>query len=124
VYNQNHQQQVVQWWNLQCYAGGGGNVPSQWIQAIINYPRPLGITPAQAQSYIIPGYAVWSQGGGGDCPSGIKSTFCGLNVAGGFLWNTGDLFNNEGSNGCGPGVPMTPAAYSQAMYEGLNHLNC
>lgn len=121
VYSRNNQQQVVRWWNLQCY--NNMNTPSQWIDAIINFSRPTGITRSAAQSYIIPGYPVYSVNGG-SCPNGIRGIFCGLNVDGGFLWNTGDLFNNENSNACGPGVPMTPVAYSQAMYEGLNHFNC
>ncbi len=125
VYAKNNNQQIVSWWNLQCYAGGGGNDPKQWVTQMENYPSSkLGVgSPA---AFIIPGY--WCQNGSncdqGDCPSTIQQTFAGLTkndngINGGFIWNSGDIFSCESSGQCS-GNSMTPAAYAQAVINGLS----
>lgn len=124
VYSQNNNQQVVSWWNLQCYAGGSGNSPSDWVTQMKNYPSPLGVSNPAA--FIVPGY--WCQNGTncdqGDCPNTIQQTFAGLTktdngINGGFIWNSGDIFSCENSGQCG-GSSMTPQAYAQAIINGLS----
>ncbi|WP_165188194.1 hypothetical protein [Caulobacter soli] len=114
VYAQNHQQQIVKWMNLQCYAGGGGNSPTNWAQAVQNTPN-TGVTDAYA--FIVPGYAVLGADGSG--PSEINATFAGLagtGITGGFLWNSSGIWSTEAAGGGQP----TPADYAQAISNGLS----
>lgn len=113
VYAQNNSQQIVKWMNLQCYAGGASNTPSDWIAAVQGTPN-TGVTNPGA--FIVPGYAV--QGADGGDPSYIEQAFAqsaGTGVTGGFLWNSGGIWSTEASNGGEP----TPADYAQAITAGL-----
>jgi hypothetical protein len=114
VYQQNNQQQIVKWMNLQCYAGGGGNSPTDWAQAVQSAPD-TGVTDAYA--FIVPGYAVL--GADGAEPASLEQTFAGLagtGITGGFLWNSGGIWSTEASEGSG--APL-PSDYAQAITNGL-----
>jgi hypothetical protein len=99
---QNNNVQAVAWENLQCYSGGSGNTGAQWAQQITGYGQPLGIDNANA--FIVPGYSASEQS-----PSSIQTTLSGQNVGGGFIWNSGAIF--QGS--------YTPAQYAQAIIKGI-----
>lgn len=113
-------QQPVAWWNLQCYSGGGGNDPVQWMQNIKQNQSANGVkNPA---TFIVPGYAAAnSQGDGpGICPPDVCNTFSGFQgkVGGGFIWNSQHIFDN-GQGQCSGGT-ATAAQYAQAITNGLN----
>jgi hypothetical protein len=96
--------QSVRWWNLQCYSGGGSNVPATWVQQL---STKAGIGDAAA--YIIPGYDASVQ-----TPSSIQATFTALaasdpGIAGGFIWNSSAIFAST----------STPKDYAQAILAGL-----
>lgn len=114
VYRQNNQQQIVKWMNLQCYAGGGGNSPTDWALAVQD-TADTGVTDAYA--FIVPGYAVVGADGGD--PASLEQTFAGLagtGITGGFLWNSGGIWSTEASEG--QGAPL-PSDYAQAITNGL-----
>jgi len=114
VYQQNGQAQIVKWMNLQCYAGGGGNSPTDWALAVQN-TSDTGVTDAYA--FIVPGYAVLGADGGG--PESLEQTFAGLagtGITGGFLWNSGGIWSTEASGG--QNAPL-PADYAAAINSGL-----
>ncbi|HWW27588.1 MAG TPA: hypothetical protein VNZ85_17020 [Caulobacter sp.] len=113
VYAQNGQKQVVKWMNLQCYAGGSGNSPTDWADAVRATPN-TGVTDADA--FIVPGFAVLGADGFG--PEQMQETFAGFagtGITGGFLWNSGGIWSTEVSGGGKP----TPADYAQAISNGL-----
>lgn len=113
VYAQNDQAQIVKWMNLQCYAGGGGNSPTDWAQAV----QAAGETGvADPYAFIVPGFAVVGADGFG--PDEIQQTFAGFagtGITGGFLWNSSGIWSTEASGGGQP----TPADYAQAISAGL-----
>ena len=117
-YQQNGNVQPVLWMNLQCYAGGAGNDPRDWIGAV--QKADAGV--ADAGAFIVPGY--WVAGGDGNmCPAQLQSTFEGLKgtgITGGFLWNSGDLFQYESqsSSSC-QGAATFPVDYANAIVNGL-----
>jgi hypothetical protein len=117
-YQQNGNVQPVRWMNLQCYAGGAGNDPKNWITAVKNANAGI----ADAGAFVVPGY--WVAGGEGTtCPSQFQSTFEGFRgtgITGGFLWNSGDLFQYESasSSSCNGGSTF-PVDYANAIVNGL-----
>lgn len=120
---------VVKWWNLQCYDGGGGNNPQDWSDAIAK-----AAPGRQTQGYILagdwvrfydpdPNWKSWR----GDCPNAIEQMFSGFAkqacVGGGFLWSL-DLINDSESragsgNGCGGANPIYATDYIEAVKQGL-----
>jgi len=115
VYAQNSQKQVVIRFNLQCYAGGAGNDPQAWGQQL-QQATGTGVTDPYA--FILPGFEVLGAPEEPQSPSGMQQTFAGLagtGVVGGFLWNSGFIWQTEVANG---GVP-TPAEYASAITAGL-----
>lgn len=111
---------LVTGFNLQCYAGGSGNQPDVWIDAIRN---KMG-SHFDAEGFVFPG--LWCRYGAGcaegQCPSSIETTFAGYKptgIQGGFIWLYDDLQKCEKSNACGPGNPMGSAAYAKAIINGL-----
>lgn len=120
---------VVKWWNLQCYDGGGGNNPQDWSDAIAK-----AAPGRQTQGYILagdwvrfydpdPNWKSWR----GDCPNAIEQMFSGFAkqacVGGGFLWSL-DLINDSKSragsgNGCGGANPIYATDYIEAVKQGL-----
>ncbi|WP_420130559.1 mannan-binding lectin [Longimicrobium sp.] len=117
LYQLNGNVQPVQWLNLQCYAGGAGNDPLDWITAV--NLADAGI--ADSGAFVVPGY--WVTGGEGTtCPSDLQSTFQGLSgsgITGGFLWNSGDLFQYESANSPSCGGATYPVDYANAIVNGL-----
>jgi hypothetical protein len=111
VYKQNNQNQPVHWFNLQCYAGGSGNNPVEWAQAVAAAPG-TGVTDANA--FIVPGFGVYPDG---LTPAQLQSTFSafkGSGIISGFLWNSGAIWQGESSN-----PSYTPNAYATAIAQGL-----
>ncbi len=125
VYQKNKNVQLVSAFNLQCYDGGTGNDPAQWAAEISSYGSPLGI--ADPITFIFPGFWVAHAGaksGMGQCPSEMQSTFTALQpegVVGGWVWNSGDIFNNESAALC-PNQDVTPNGYASAIANGLGLL--
>ncbi len=131
VYQQNNQQQAVSGFNLQCYAGGAGNDPVDWINQIKNSSSPLGINDAAA--FLVPGF--WSlnvitkcqpnDGMGVKCPCNLQATFAGLKqrapgLTSGFIWQAAQIFTCENSSNC-DGEAITPTSYAQAIISGLGN---
>lgn len=111
VYKKGNQKQYVRWFNLQCYAGGSGNQPQGWAQAVA---AASGTGVADPNAFIVPGYAVYPDG---LTPAQLQSTFSSFKNSGivsGFLWNSGAIWQGESTN---PGY--TPAAYAEAIAQGL-----
>jgi len=114
--------QKVSWWNLQCYAGGGGNRYdlTPWLGALAAV-----VGKAAAPSYLVPGLAVAGSESDGQCPTGdnsICTTFAGwssIGLPGGFLWNYDNIVKDTGV--CSG--PSDLAAYVAAINDGLNN-NC
>jgi hypothetical protein len=111
---------LVTAFNLQCYSGGAGNDPRDWIDAIAQAMGP----DFPAGSFIYPG--LWCRNGGscdqGSCPSDITSQFAGWKPSGtegGFIWLYDDIQHCAGSGACGGGVAMDTAAYASAIVAGL-----
>lgn len=111
---------LVTGFNLQCYAGGAGNTPEDWINAIANAMGP----DFPAASLVFPG--LWCRNGDGcddgSCPSDIAAQFAGWQasgIQGGFIWLYDDIQKCANSSACGAGVPMGSAAYANAIVQGL-----
>jgi hypothetical protein len=117
-YQQNGNVQPVLWMNLQCYAGGANNHPAHWVTAVGNANAGI----ADAGAFVVPGY--WVAGGEGTrCPAQLQTIFEGFQgtgINGGFLWNSGDLFQYESSSSspC-QGGSTYPADYANAIVNGL-----
>ena len=126
-----YKKEAVQWWNLQCYAGGGGNDPALWATSLYNqmkakYPK------FDATKYMIPGlaarfYNTQDQRWEGDCPPSICTNFSGWanpNLPGGFIWNYDSIVDTEAHRndhgGCGCTGSIDIGAYGTATNNGLN----
>jgi hypothetical protein len=112
VYEQNGNRQIIRRFNLQCYAGGGGNSTKQWLSDLRSFGRPLGIV--DVSSFIVPSYWVRSDDSSEkNSPSDICAFFSNPdireNAGGGFLWNTSEIFESG----------FTAADYSEAVMNGL-----
>jgi hypothetical protein len=114
---------LVTGFNLQAYAGGAGNNPQTWIDAIAAKMGP----GFDAAGFVFPG--LWccnqSQCTGGDpnsaCPGSIQSFFAGwksTGIQGGFIWNYGDIQTWLNQTNCSP--QPTTAAYANAILQGLS----
>lgn len=111
---------LVSGFNLQCYSGGQGNDPGQWIAAIAAKMGP----DFPAASLVYPG--LWCRNGdgcaSGSCPADITSQFAAWRcdgIQGGFIWLWDDIQKCASSGACGAGAPMDAAAYSAAIVAGL-----
>jgi hypothetical protein len=93
---------AVKWWNLQCYAGGGGNTPKDWADAIskaIPGFNTKGFILASdwsrnlAQPEKNPSTWYWE----GDCPPAMQKLLAQFakepSVSGAFLWNIDQILN-------------------------------
>ncbi len=132
---------VVSWWNLQCYAGGSGNLSNlaSWLQTIADVKVPDGTTNGtpigkNAAAYLVPGLSVQNQdpywpdpqcpaGEGGMCPAFVdmnqQSKDAGYSdLAGGFLWDLDGIVSN--TNLCSGKVP-TLGNYVNAITSGLTN---
>lgn len=111
---------AVTGFNLQCYSGGSGNSPSDWISAI---KKAMG-DDFNIEGFLTPGLSSVhnEQGGGygGDCPETVKSTFAGWkskDLVSGFIWDSYQIEHFTGNANCEK--PITLAAYASALKEGL-----
>jgi hypothetical protein len=106
---------LVTGFNLQCYAGGAGQDPGTWAQAIaqgLDWPLQRGA------AYVIPG--LWC-GHGDNCgqgswPNNVFDTFRhwrSSGIQGGFIWLYADIQKCKGSSGAGT------KDYAAAMAAGL-----
>lgn len=102
---------IVSSWNLQCYAGGGGNLDNlkPWIDALDTF-----FGPGKGASHLVPGLVVAGEGdvGSGDwqCPNQIRATIKGWNVPslqGVFLW-TYDWIGAVLNVCAAPNSPLNP----------------
>lgn len=88
---------AVKWYNLQCYAGGGGNNPSDWATAITNVLPDFNtnnfILASDWTRFWNSQYNVWQ----GDCPSEVQSLLSQFNgeacVGGGFIWTIDQILD-------------------------------
>jgi hypothetical protein len=115
---QNNQQQLVNWWNLQCYAGGSGNTQAEWVGYIQSYGSPLGVGDPAA--FVVPGY-----GTPPDCPGTIESYFSNsqlmdAGVNGGFIWNYGGIVDDQSSGTCAPN--NSTQDFADAIINGIAQL--
>ncbi len=93
--------------NLQCYAGGGGNNPQDWIAAV---GGAMGWDAATASAFVSPGL------GSDSAPSDVEAQLSvwnkglppGEGLQGAFLWRYDDL-----------GDPGQLGAYAAAIVQGL-----
>ena len=102
--------------NLQCYAGGTGQDPGTWAQAI---SAAMGWTPSQGEAFVCPGLWCLNPLGGG-CPGALQTRFSQWQSSGitsGFIWLYDDILNYEESGFCQG--PMDTLAYAQAVLQGL-----
>jgi hypothetical protein len=93
---------LVSWFNLQAYAGGFGNDPRQWIDAVATV-----VGTERAAQFIVPG--LWCYHGQSDedsrCPSSVQAQFAsyqaaGDGLSGGFLWLYDDVLRFQHDNPC------------------------
>ena len=105
--------------NLQCYAGGTGNEPQQWIDEIKTTMGP----EFDARGLVLPG--LWCVNGSdcreGQCPEEIEAQFRQwqpTGIRGGWIWLLDDVIKCENSGSCS-GAPMGASAYAQAITAGL-----
>ncbi len=109
---------LVTAFNLQCYAGGGGNQPQDWIDTVSSAMGPS----FDAAGLISPG--LWCINGdacdGGQCPESIQQQFAGWKATGitsGWIWRLDDVDHCQGSKACSGG--MAAADYATAITTGL-----
>jgi len=118
IYEKNGHRQIVRRLNLQCYDGGGGNTTKEWLDALKSFPRDPGIP--DINSFIVPGYwvcaaidpqtkACVAQYSPDDICKVFSEPDLRQNAGGGFLWNTGAIFNSGSSF----------EEYSRAVINGL-----
>jgi hypothetical protein len=105
---------LVTGFNLQCYAGGTGNNPQEWITVIANQ---MG-SAFDADGFVYPG--LWGKHGDGcadgDSPHAVRTQFekwRSTGIQGGFVWLYDDIQTCARSGG-----PRT-AAYASAIINGL-----
>ena len=127
-----YDQTAVEWWNLQCYAGGGGNDPFTWASSLNQYMQSKGVEHFNGIDYIVPGlfarhYVIPQQGQpywSGSCPSAMKSQFSswmseGNGLNSGFVWQYSDILNTEQRSGSGCDGSNTTADYAEEIKAGL-----
>jgi hypothetical protein len=116
---------LVTAFNLQCYAGGEGNQPSDWVKSI----KDVMGQDYDAAALVYPGlWCVHDDGFGGtcnvgDCPADVTSTLAAWNKAspgipGGWIWVIDDVIHCNGKGLCS-GAQMGTAAYAEAVLAGL-----
>jgi hypothetical protein len=110
---------LVSGFNLQCYAGGAGNEPGPWIEAVEAKMGP----GFDAKSFVRPG--LWARHGKscdeGECPEAIRVNIGGWSqygIVGAWIWQLDELLDCENSGACSG--PMTIAAYAEAILDGLS----
>jgi len=109
---------LVSGFNLQCYAGGSGNEPGQWISEVAKAMGP----GFDAKRFVRPG--LWCRHGKhcreGECPKSVFETLRGWKssgIDGGWIWMLGELEGCRDSGVCQE--PMDTTAYAKAIVNGL-----
>ncbi len=106
--------------NLQCYAGGAGNLycVNDWIKAVGGV-----IGKEKAPGFVNPG--LWSRHGDdckeGMCPTTIETQFKewkNLGIRGGFIWRYAQIQQCQDSSVCGG--PKNTRDYAEAIINGLS----
>jgi hypothetical protein len=113
---------AVKWWNLQCYAGGAGNDPGTWAdaitQAIPGFATGGYIVASDWSRWYNTQYHYWD----GDCPPAVTALLSGFagepSLGGGFIWNM-DAILNDGPNPAGCGSAQTMADYAAAVAKAM-----
>ena len=93
---------TVSWLNVQCYSGGGGNNPGEWLFIGVpivagSCPNCVGLstcTPAEIEKL----YMYWRTGYGGpsnNCWSGDPNPSSPQLISGGFFWAYSSIKNNN-----------------------------
>jgi hypothetical protein len=113
---------AVKWWNLQCYAGGGGNDPKDWAAEIVS-----SIPGFSTDNFIVAGdwsrwynkqFQIWE----GDCPTDVTSLISGFSkeacFGGSFIWNM-DQILDFGPQTAGCGTVETMGSYVAAIKAAL-----
>lgn len=118
---------AVKWWNLQCYAGGSGNDPQTWANAIAaripGFSAEKFILASDWARFYDPTSRVW----GGHCPPAVKqqiSQFCKEACFGGaFIWNMASIVDTQkrdpGQCMNKDGWPVGMTDYVQAIQEAV-----
>ena len=92
---QNLNTQPVAWFNLQCYSGGFGQIPTDWKKDIEADKDKNGV--ADPSTFIVPGYPANNKNGDarGICPSDFTTELTPYkgNVGGAFVWNSHNIFD-------------------------------
>jgi hypothetical protein len=114
--------------NLQCYDGGAGNDPQDWITAI---QSAMG-SSFDAKGFVFPGLwcvhptdatpPVCAAGYDNSCPAVVTSTLQGWQsegIQGGWIYLYDAIQSCINSGACGSGVAMDAAAYANAIVQGL-----
>jgi len=112
---------VVKWWNLQCYAGGSGNDPKRWANAIKKQIPKFStagfILASDWARFYDEDDGVWL----GDCPAAVKQLISGYSkeacFGGAFIWNMDAIIKTERDprlQCCGK---ASMADYAQAIRE-------
>jgi hypothetical protein len=111
---------AVKWWNLQCYAGGTGNDPQAWADAIAE----ANIPGFSTHGFILAGdwTRFWNQGWQGDCPPWVNRLMSQFSkepcFGGGFLWDMDAILKwGPDPDGCGSSVGT--ADYVNAIREAM-----
>jgi hypothetical protein len=112
---------LVSGFNLQCYSGGAGNTPEEWIERVAEKMGP----DFNAKAFVWPGLWVKhpAQNPGeetGECPDEIQKKLAGwqsTGIAGAWVWKFDEIREYKNSGMCT--APMTLAAYTQAILKGL-----
>ena len=116
---QSHPGAVI-WWNLQCYAGGGGNDPATWAgyikSAIPGFNTDRYILASDWTRFWDNTHGTWS----GDCPPDTESLlahFKGeLCVGGAFLWTVDQIIDFPNISKQHPGSGCDSEGGSQTAY--------
>jgi hypothetical protein len=111
---------LVSGFYLQCYAGGTGNNPEEWIKAVQN---AMG-RDFDAAAMVRPG--LWCSNNPpscaeGQCPASIASSYAswkGYGIQYGWIWLWDDIYKCMSSGACSGS--MDTAAYASAIMQGLS----
>ena len=104
---------AVQRFNLQCYAGGSGNDPQTWANAIT-----AAIPSFNIRNFLLASDWARSNSGSGDSPAGVQAQLAGFHgdacVGGAFIWTLDTILNNRAGG-------YTMANYVQAIHNALGN---
>lgn len=110
---------LVTGFNLQCYAGGEGNTPGPWIEAVAEAMGP----GFDAKGFVRPGLRCrrGANCAESDCPDSIEGKLRGWSssgIQGGWVWRLDWVLKCQGSGSCS-GQSMDVAAYAKAIVNAL-----